>query len=72
LASRIKQSFPETRAVIMTARCHAEVLQQITSVADGWLFKPFSRDDLRRTLHGLVRGPIKAPIQSKLGASMYE
>jgi len=42
LARRIRKHAPQTRILLMTACCQAEVADLMASqVVDGWLFKPF-------------------------------
>jgi DNA-binding response OmpR family regulator len=54
LASRVKMNASDTRTVIMTGRCHAEVLGMMTpAIVDAWLFKPFNLDELSRVLEDL-------------------
>jgi DNA-binding NtrC family response regulator len=55
LASRIKSRSHGTKTVIMTGRCHAEVISLMTpAIVDAWLFKPFNLDELCRVLDDLV------------------
>ena len=55
LASRIKSHSRDIRTIIMTGRCHAEVLGLMTTVVvDAWLFKPFNLDELCRVLDDLL------------------
>jgi len=54
LASRIKSHSSDIRTILMTGRCHAEVLGLMTpAVVDAWLFKPFNLDELCRVLEDL-------------------
>jgi len=51
LSCRIKSRFPQTRAVVMTSNRRATVAELMNdSRIDGWLFKPFSRGELRDLL----------------------
>ena len=55
LASRVKSHSSDIRTIILTGRCHAEVLELMTpAVVDAWLFKPFNLDELRRVLDDLL------------------
>lgn len=55
LARWIKGKSPETRAIIMAGRSHAEKEQYMnTGVVDHWIFKPFGRNDLLIALDGIV------------------
>jgi DNA-binding response OmpR family regulator len=55
LASRIKSHSVDIRTIIITGRCHAEVLGLMTpAVVDAWLFKPFNLDELCRVLDDLL------------------
>jgi CheY-like chemotaxis protein len=59
LASKIKSCSDNTKTVIMTGRCHAEVINLMTpAIVDAWLFKPFNLDELCRVLDDLG-GPSK-------------
>jgi DNA-binding response OmpR family regulator len=55
LAQRIRQHAPQTRILLMTACCQAEVVHYMNDrVVDGWLFKPFRMDvldDMLKTHH---------------------
>ena len=54
LASRIKSHSSDIRTMLMTGRCHAEVLGLMTpAVVDAWLFKPFNLDEICRVLEDL-------------------
>jgi DNA-binding response OmpR family regulator len=54
LAARIKSNSEDTRTVIMTGRCHAEVLGLMTpAIVDAWLFKPFNLGELCHALGDL-------------------
>jgi DNA-binding response OmpR family regulator len=54
LAFGIKRGFRDTKTVIMTGRCQAEVFDLMTTaVADAWIFKPFGFDELLHTLDDL-------------------
>lgn len=58
LASRIKSCSDGTKTVIMTGRCHAEVISLMTpAIVDAWLFKPFNLDELCRVLDDLGDHP---------------
>jgi len=47
LASQIKEKFEDTKIIIMTGHCQAELNDMMeTHVADAWLFKPFSLKQL--------------------------
>lgn len=51
LAQRIRQHSPQTRILLMTACCQAEVVDYMNDrVVDGWLFKPFGMDVLKDML----------------------
>ena len=55
LAQRIKIHAPDTRIVLLTARCQAEVAACMnTRVVDGWLFKPFRLQALGEMLRKLA------------------
>jgi DNA-binding NtrC family response regulator len=58
LASQIKSRSDNTKTVIMTGRCHAEVINLMTpAIVDAWLFKPFNLDELCRVLDDLGDHP---------------
>lgn len=51
LTCLIKRRNPSTRAVIITCRCHAEVVHFMDNdTVDGWLFKPFKLKQFNHTL----------------------
>lgn len=51
LARCIRQHSPQTRILLITACCQAEVVDFMDSrVVDGWLFKPFGMDVLKDRL----------------------
>jgi two-component system capsular synthesis sensor histidine kinase RcsC len=55
LAQRMKIHAPDTRIVLLTARCQAEVAAYMnTRVVDGWLFKPFRLQTLGEMLRKLA------------------
>ena len=54
LACLIKKHRPETKAVIMTCCCQAELVDLMNAgTVDGWLFKPFKTNEFKRTLAGI-------------------
>ena len=54
LACRFKKSRPNIKAVIMTASAMEEIdWLMCCEEIDGWLFKPFSIEDLRRVVTAL-------------------
>lgn len=54
LTQTIKKKMYNTKAIIMTGRHKDECLEMMeTQWVDGWLFKPFNRKDLHKTLNGL-------------------
>lgn len=54
LASQIKSRSDNTKTVIMTGRCHAEIINLMTpAIVDAWLFKPFNLDELCQVLDDL-------------------
>ena len=54
LARRIRKRSPQTRILMMTACCQAEVVNYMDGrVVDGWLFKPFRLEVLKNMLDGL-------------------
>jgi DNA-binding response OmpR family regulator len=64
LVSRIKSYTSDTQTLIMTGRCHAEVLGLMTpAIVDAWLFKPFTMDELCEVLEDL-----RIPLSSKTAA----
>jgi DNA-binding NarL/FixJ family response regulator len=51
LAQRIRRHSPQTRILLMTACCQAEIVDYMDHrVVDGWLFKPFGIDVLKNKL----------------------
>ncbi len=57
LAQWIRRHSPQTRILIMTACCQAEVVDYMESqVVDGWLFKPFGLVALNHMLQS-VKNP---------------
>ena len=56
LAYHIRKHSPQTRILIMTAYCQAEVVEYMDSgVVDGWLFKPFRLGELNEVLKSIPR-----------------
>jgi CheY-like chemotaxis protein len=54
LAWYFRRHSPQTRILLMTARCQAEVVDFLKSdIVDGWLFKPFRLEELSNMLHHL-------------------
>lgn len=54
LAQRIRRRSPQTRILLMTACCQAEIVDYTDGrVVDGWLFKPFGIDVLKSKLQGV-------------------
>jgi CheY-like chemotaxis protein len=66
LACLFKQHSPQTKAVIMTCRCQAELVGLMKDDAvDGWLFKPFKTRAFRKTLFDIGLGTQPDTHQSK-------
>jgi DNA-binding response OmpR family regulator len=64
LAARIKSHCDDTRTVIMTGRCRAEVLGLMKpAIVDAWLFKPFNLGELCHAL-----GDLETPESFKTAA----
>lgn len=58
LASRIKDSFPDTPVVLITARAKEEVLEKIEgSSVDLVIFKPFTLEEIEIALEDILEGP---------------
>lgn len=54
LTQAVKKKMPDTKTIIMTGRHKDECLEMMaTQWVDGWLFKPFDREDLHNTLNRL-------------------
>lgn len=61
LAQWIRRHSPQTRILIMTACCQAEVVDYMESqVVDGWLFKPFGLAALNHMLQSVKNSQPKA------------
>lgn len=55
LARCIRRHAPQTRILLMTACCKAEVADLMDDrVANGWLFLPFGADVLKNMLEGVL------------------
>ena len=58
LARQIKRHRPQAKAVAMTCRCQAELVEFMgDGIIDGWLFKPFNLTALSDTLTNIGVGP---------------
>jgi CheY-like chemotaxis protein len=56
LARHIRGYSPQTRILLMTACCQAEVVDYLKSdIVDGWLFKPFRLGELSNIMHSLFQ-----------------
>jgi len=51
LARLLKKHYPLSKAVAMTCRCQAEIVDLMgDGIIDGWLFKPFKTKEIKDTL----------------------
>ena len=56
LACWVREKSPDTKVIIMTGRSQAEVEPYMkTAMADGWLFKPFSINEMEAALNHILK-----------------
>ncbi len=66
LARLIKEHRPQVKAVAMTCRCQAELVDLMgDGIIDGWMFKPFKLKALSDTLADIGAGPVNSVPQGK-------